>query len=38
MSGVTYDRNGNDLLTKGLYLGMKPWQYHVFEMNKINTR
>ena len=31
---VTYDRNGNDLLTKGLYLGMKPWQYHVFDVIK----
>ena len=34
LSGVTYDRNGNDLLTNGLYLGMKAWQYHVFEVRK----
>ena len=34
LSGVTYDRNGNDLLTKGLYLGMSAWQYHVFEVKK----
>lgn len=34
MSGVTYDRNGNDLLSKGLYLGMSAWQYHVFEVSK----
>jgi hypothetical protein len=31
---VIYDRNGNDLMAKGLYLGMKPWQYHVFEVSK----
>lgn len=34
MHEVTYDRNGNDLMAKGLYLGMKPWQYHVFEVRK----
>ncbi len=34
MSGVTYDRNGNDLLSKGLYLGMSAWQYHIFEVRK----
>jgi hypothetical protein len=34
MNEVTYDRNGNELLTKGLYLGMKPWQHHVFEVKK----
>jgi glycosidase len=34
MNEVTYDRNGKDLMTKGLYLGMKPWQYHVFEVKK----
>ncbi len=34
MREVTYDRNGNDLMAKGLYLGMKAWQYHVFEVKK----
>jgi glycosidase len=33
----TYDRDGNELYSKGLYLDVQPWQYHVFEMNKINT-
>jgi glycosidase len=32
MSPVRYDRDGNDLLTKGLYLDEAEWAYHVFEM------
>jgi hypothetical protein len=27
-----YDRDGNDLQSRGLYLDMHPWQYHLFEM------
>jgi hypothetical protein len=34
MHDVTFERNGHELITKGLYLGMKPWQYHVFEVRK----
>ncbi len=34
MNPVTYSRDSHDLLTKGLYLGMKPWQYHVFTVLK----
>lgn len=34
MNPVTYSRDNHDLLTKGLYLGMKPWQYHVFKVRK----
>ena len=34
MNPVTYSRDSHDLLTRGLYLGMKPWQYHVFEVRK----
>ena len=30
ISGVVYDRNGNDLSTKGLYLDATPWQSLVF--------
>lgn len=33
--GYTYDRDGNELYTKGLYLDVQPWQYHVFEMKKV---
>ncbi|MBL0008978.1 MAG: alpha-amylase [Saprospiraceae bacterium] len=34
MNPVTYSRDSHDLLARGLYLGMKPWQYHVFEVRK----
>jgi hypothetical protein len=27
-----YDREGNDLLSHGLYLDLPPWGYHVFEL------
>lgn len=27
-----YERDGNDLQSRGLYLDVPPWQYHVFEM------
>jgi len=29
---ATYDREGDELRAKGLYLDLKPWQYHVFEL------
>ncbi|MCK6620266.1 MAG: alpha-amylase [Calditrichaceae bacterium] len=29
-----YDRDGNDLQSRGLYLDMAPWQYQVFEMRE----
>ena len=27
-----YDREGTDLHSRGLYLDVKPWQYHAFEI------
>jgi hypothetical protein len=27
-----YDRNGSDLVSRGLYLDLPPWGYHVFEV------
>jgi hypothetical protein len=30
-----YDRDGNDLLSRGLYLDLPPWSYHVFEMTTL---
>ena len=33
MSDACYDRDGNDLLSRGLYLDLPPWSYHVFEVN-----
>lgn len=32
MGKAQYERDGNDLQSRGLYLDMAPWQYHVFEM------
>jgi hypothetical protein len=37
MSEVSYNRDGDEMQTKGLYLDMKPWQYHIFEMNQISS-
>jgi glycosidase len=31
-SGVIYERNGNELESKGLYLDEEPWKYYVFEV------
>jgi hypothetical protein len=27
-----YDRDGSDLVSRGLYLDLPPWGYHVFEV------
>jgi hypothetical protein len=32
MHSVTYYREGNDIRSRGLYLDLPPWGYHVFEM------
>jgi hypothetical protein len=29
---ATYERDGNDLVSRGLYLDMAPWSYHAFEV------
>ncbi len=36
MSQACYDRDGNHLLSEGLYLDVQAWQYHVFEMKTLN--
>lgn len=38
MSEATYDREGNDLQQRGLYLDLKPWQFHAFEMKRIVSK
>jgi hypothetical protein len=35
LSAASYDRDGNELQSRGLYLDLNPWQYHVFEMKKM---
>ena len=34
LSEARYDRDGNDLESRGLYLDMAPWGYHVFKLKK----
>ena len=31
-SDTTYDRDGDELIERGLYLDVDPWQYHVFQV------
>src|SRR5438034_9109607 len=32
MGPASYDRGGDDLVSRGLYLDLLPWSYHVFEV------
>jgi hypothetical protein len=33
MSSTSYERSGTDLVTRGLYLDMPAWGYHVFRVS-----
>jgi hypothetical protein len=33
-SPVVYDRSGDDLLARGLYLDMPAWGYHAFDLSR----
>ncbi|MGL4379431.1 MAG: alpha-amylase family glycosyl hydrolase [Microcoleaceae cyanobacterium] len=33
---VVYNRDGNDICQKGLYVDLKPWNFHFFEVQKIS--
>ena len=35
MSDATYDRAGGQMVSKGLYLDLPPWGYHVFEVKPV---
>ena len=35
LSDACYDRAGDDLAARGLYLDMPAWQYHIFEVTRI---
>ncbi len=37
LNEVSYDREGDELMTRGLYLDVAPWKYHVFEMISMNN-
>ena len=32
MGPASYERDGTDLVSRGLYLDLPPWRYHVFEL------
>ena len=32
MSSALYDRDGDEILSRGLFLNLPPWGYHVFEV------
>jgi hypothetical protein len=32
LSSASYDRDGNELLGRGLYLDLPPWSYHVIDL------
>jgi glycosidase len=34
LGDARYDRDGNDLESRGLYLDIAPWGYHVFKLQK----
>ena len=35
MGPARYDRDGSDLVSRGLYLDLLPWGYHVFEVTPV---
>jgi hypothetical protein len=37
MSSDSYDRNGDDLQSHGLFLDMPPWQTAVFSLRKVKS-
>jgi glycosidase len=36
LEDVSYDREGNDLKSRGLYLDVRPWQTHIFALSKLS--
>lgn len=35
MGAATYDRDGADILARGLFLDLPPWGYHIFELTAL---
>ena len=35
---ATYDRDGNDLQARGLYLDVPPWKAHIFSLTQKQTQ
>ena len=38
LSTSMYERDGDELRSRGLYLDMPPWGYHVFKLTPLNSR
>ena len=38
LSDVRYDRDGNELDSRGLYLDVRPWQAQVFSVTQVKER
>lgn len=36
LSGATYDRDGNQIISPGLYVELQPWSFHFLEFARIN--
>jgi hypothetical protein len=36
LGDAQYDRDGNDLRSRGLYLDVPPWQYHALTMTRLS--
>lgn len=37
MADNVYIRDGNDLLSRGMYFDMRPWGYHIFELSTVHS-
>ena len=37
MSPAVYDRDGNELISRGLFLNLPAWGYHVFEVESVKS-
>jgi hypothetical protein len=37
MGPARYDRDGSDLLARGLYLDLPPWGHHVFTIGDVGS-
>jgi len=35
LGSAEYDRDGNELESRGLYLDLPPWQAHIFSVTKV---
>jgi hypothetical protein len=36
ISGATYERDGDEMRSPGLYVELDPWKYHFFECLRVN--